>query len=107
MTLRQAAHRHGAHHAGHVNVGQAVGELIHVDVDTIDIVDGVLRVDLPPEPRLSGAKRDGQNKGINSFDLLLQRGEEDLAGVLQQQGGVGQDEGLCVGPAEGEGCANG
>ena len=58
MTLGQAAHRHGAHHAGHVNVGQAVGELIHVDVDAVDVVYGVLRVHLPPEPRLSGTARD-------------------------------------------------
>ena len=42
VTLGKAAHRHGAHHTGHVDVGQAVGELIHVDVDTVDVVDGVL-----------------------------------------------------------------
>ena len=73
VTLGQAAHRHGAHHSGHVDVGQAVGELIHVDVDTVDVVDGVLRVDLPPEPGLAGAGRDGQNfVRLYSCDLLLQ-----------------------------------
>ena len=44
---------------------------------------------------------------LSSRDSLLQGSQEDLAGVLQQQGRVGEDEGLRVGPAEGEGCPYG
>ena len=39
--------------------------------------------------------------------LLLQRVKEDSAGVLEQQRGVGEQERLSAGSAEGECCANG
>ena len=52
VTLGQAAHRHGAHHTGHVDVGQAVGELVDVHVDA---VDAVLRVNLTFESWFSSS----------------------------------------------------
>ena len=52
VALRQALHWHRGHHAGHVDVGQAVGEL--VDVDT---VDAVLGVHLPLESGLTSSER--------------------------------------------------
>ena len=55
VALRQALHWDRGHHAGHVDVGQAVGELVDVHVDAVDGVDGVLRVHLSPEPGFPGA----------------------------------------------------
>ena len=52
VTLRQALHRDSGHHAGHVDVSQAVGEL--VDVDAVDTVVGV---HLPLESWLAGSER--------------------------------------------------
>ena len=52
VALRQAPHRHRAHHASHVNVGQTVGELVDVHVDA---VDAVLRVNLTFESWFSSS----------------------------------------------------
>ena len=52
VTLGQALDRNSGHHAGHVDVGQTVSELVHVDA-----VDTVFGVHLPLEPWLAISER--------------------------------------------------
>ena len=53
VTLSKTLDRHRGHHAGHVDVGQTVGEL--VDVDTVDAVLCVQHLSL--ESRLAISER--------------------------------------------------
>ena len=53
VALGQALDRHSGHHAGHVDVGQTVGEL--VNVHAVDAVFGVQH--LPLESRLAISER--------------------------------------------------
>ena len=52
VTLGQALAGHGGHHAGHVDVGQPVGELVYINVDA---VDAVLSVNLTLESWFSSS----------------------------------------------------
>ena len=53
VTLTQGLDWDSGHHPGHVNVGQTIGELVHIDMDA---VDAVLRLHLSLEPGLSGSE---------------------------------------------------
>ena len=59
VALGQALDRDSGHHAGYVDVGQTVGEL--VDVDTVDTVFGV---HLSLEPRLTSSERTISGEGV-------------------------------------------
>ena len=64
VTLAQGLDRDSGHHPGHVNVGQTIGELVHIDMDA---VDAVLRLHLSLEPGLSGSEI---NTNKTSFKCL-------------------------------------
>lgn len=59
VTLGQALDRNRGHHAGHVDVGQTVGELVDVDA-----VDAVLGVHLPLESWLASSERTTSGEDI-------------------------------------------
>ena len=50
VTLPQGLDGDSRHHSGHVNVGQTIGELIHIHMDAVEVV---LRLNLSLEPWLS------------------------------------------------------
>ena len=114
VALQLSAQGYIVDHTGHVDVGQPVGKLVHIDVV---VVDGVVHHCLSLYPRLSRpgkskselggrllqllplsptGKKMGRKLKVGAGYLLLEGVEEHPGGVLEEKGGVREEKRLFI-----------